>query len=106
MGAIATVKIDLNKLDKARIYEGKNGAKWYEFSLMVNDKTSQYGDNIQATDTQSKEEREAKASKNFLGGGKVVWVGKEGISVAERTDGNNTSSKASNSNQSASDLPF
>ena len=85
MAAIAQIKIDLSKLDKSKIYEAKSGAKYYEFTISINDKTSQYGENISASDSQSKEERDSKADRKFIGGGKVIWVSEDGISVAEKT---------------------
>ena len=84
MAAICTIKLDLKKIDKSKIYEGKNGS-YYEFTISINDKTSQYGENISASDSQSKEERDSKADRKFIGGGKVIWVSEDGISVAEKT---------------------
>lgn len=84
MAAICNVKLDLSKIDKSKIYKGKNGS-YYEFTISINDKTSQYGENISASESQTKEERDAKVNKTFIGGGKVIWVSEDGISVAEKT---------------------
>lgn len=85
MAAICTIKIDLSKIDKSKIFHAKSGALYYEFTASINDKTSQYGENISASDSQSKEERDSKADRKFIGGGKVIWVSEDGISVAEKT---------------------
>ena len=37
-------------------------------------------------DSQTKEEREAKVAKTYLGNGKVVWMSPDGVTVAERDD--------------------
>jgi hypothetical protein len=37
-------------------------------------------------DSQTKEEREAKVAKTYLGNGKVVWMSDQGVTVAERDD--------------------
>ena len=37
MAAIATISIDLNKLDKSKIVHGKNGAQYYNLNISVND---------------------------------------------------------------------
>lgn len=84
MAAICSVKLDLSKIDKSKIYKGKNGS-YYEFTISINDKTSQYGENISASESQTKEERDSKADRKFIGGGKVIWVSEDGISVAEKT---------------------
>ena len=82
MGALINVSVNLDKLDKTRIIKGKNG-NYYNFTVSVNDQTSQYGDNASLFNTQSKEEREAKAEKVYVGNGKVVWTDGN-IATAER----------------------
>jgi hypothetical protein len=104
MSAICNVKIDLNKIDKSKIFEAKSGAKYYEFTVALNDKTSQYGENISVSESQTKEERDAKAPKTFIGGGKVLWVSNEGVTVAEKTQSQATNSQAPSNNKP--DLPF
>jgi hypothetical protein len=100
MAAICTVKIDLSKIDKSKIYKTEKGSSYYEFTLSINDKTSEYGDNISATESQTKEQRDNKEKKSFIGGGKVIWVG-DGISVAEKR-GSLTTASAPNDDS----LPF
>lgn len=69
MAAILKVKIDLNKIDKSKIYEGAKG-KYYEMDIMINDKVDNYGQNVSVCNpTKSKDEQ-----KVYLGNGKVVWV--------------------------------
>ena len=41
MAQIISVSIDLNKLDKNRIIPGKNGAKYYNITINVNDEKDQ-----------------------------------------------------------------
>jgi len=84
MGALINVSVNLDKLDNTKIIKGKNG-NYYNFTVSVNDETSQYGDNASIFNTQTKEERESKASKTYVGNGKVVWTDGN-ISVAERKD--------------------
>jgi len=84
MGALINVSVNLDKLDKSKVIKGKNG-NYYNLSISVNDQTSQYGDNVSLFNSQTKEEREAKASKSYIGNGKVVWTDGN-IVVAERQD--------------------
>lgn len=100
MATIATISIDLNKLDKSKIIEGKNGAKYYNFNIALNDQTDQYGNNVQVSEPQTKEQRDAKEKKTFYGNGKVFW-----------TDGKSTIAEKKNNPSSAApvdmnDLPF
>lgn len=68
MGAIIKVKIDLNKIDKSKIFEGKKG-KYYELDVMVGN-VDKYGNNVSVCNpTASKDEE-----KVYLGQGKVVWT--------------------------------
>ena len=71
MSAIINASIDLSKIDSSRIFE-KDGRKWLSLSISVNDETN-YSNNVGISIAQSKEEREAKQPKTYLGNGKVVW---------------------------------
>lgn len=74
MGRIIGASIDLSKIDKSRIKEGKNGTgKYYDITIMVNDTPDDYGKDVKILQGQSKEEREAKATKIYIGNGKTVY---------------------------------
>lgn len=73
MGALINVSINLDKLDKSKIIKGKKG-NYYQVTLSVQDETSQFGDNVSLYDSQSKEEREAKKNRNYVGNGSVIWT--------------------------------
>ena len=75
MSLIIGISIDLTKIDKSRIVVGKNGAKYYNMTVMVNDEPDKYGKDVAVKDGQSKEERERKDKEVFLGNGKVLWSG-------------------------------
>lgn len=70
---IINVSIDLNRIDKSKIKNHTNGAKYYAMTLLINDEPDQYGNDVAVIDTQSKEEREAKEKRNYLGNGKTVY---------------------------------
>ena len=93
MSAIINASIDLSKVDSSRIFE-KDGRKWLSLSISVNDETN-YGNNVGIALSQTKEEREAKQPKTYLGNGKVVW--NNGIIVNATKDAPVDTSK---------DLPF
>lgn len=50
MSALINISIDLNKIDKSKIVEGKNGAKYYNITLYVNDESNEWGSNVSAYD--------------------------------------------------------
>jgi len=85
MSAIISGSIDIAKLPKEKFVKGKNGSVWYNFTIAVQDET-RFGNNVAFMDSQTKEEREAKVAKNYLGNGKVVWMSDQGVTLAERDE--------------------
>jgi len=70
MGKIINIKVDVTKLDKSKFYKGEKGT-YANLTVAENmDGESQYGDTHYVFESQSKEEREAKTPKNFVGNGK------------------------------------
>ena len=74
MSALINLSLRVDKLPKEKFVQGKDGAVYYNFTIGVNDDSNQYGQNVSATDSQTKEEREAKKPKSYLGNGTVVWT--------------------------------
>ena len=73
MAGIIKASINLNAIDKSKIIEGKKG-KYLPITITVNDEPDQFGNQGPVTMDQSKEEREAKTPKTYLGNVKVVWT--------------------------------
>jgi hypothetical protein len=76
MGQLLAISIDVTKLDKSRFVAGKKGT-YANLTISVNDQDDAYGNNVSIWEGQTQEEREAKADRNFLGNGKVVWKGED-----------------------------
>ena len=97
MSSIINLSIRVDKLPKEKFVMGKDGAVYYNCTLNINDEANQWGQNVSLTDSQTKEERDAKKAKNYLGNGNVVW-----------TDGNIKVVKKETATQQAVevDLPF
>lgn len=93
---ILTGSIDLTKIDKSRIIEGKTGAKYYNILIIINDEKDKYDNDASISEGQTKEEREAKIKKKFIGNAKIVYE-KDATSPVNRKQ------KAINNND---DLPF
>ena len=92
MASIISASINLSKIDKTKIIKGKNG-QYYNVSIIVNDEANEYGQDVAIVQEQTKEEREAKAKKVYLGNGKTVWS-------------SNAQPSASNKSAGSNDLPF
>lgn len=69
------VTIDLNKIDEARAYIGKNGAKYYTMVLWANPAPDQFGNDFSVKPDISKEERQNKVRLPYIGNAKIM--GKE-----------------------------
>ena len=66
MASIIKASIDLNKIPKDKIYIGKKG-KYLPITITINDENDQFGNQGPVVVEQSKEEREAKSPKTYLG---------------------------------------
>lgn len=73
MAEIINASIDISKFTGNEIIAGKNGAKYINFSIIVNDTANDWGKNVSVSKVQTKEERQAKARKVFVGQGVSVW---------------------------------
>lgn len=74
MARLISASIDLAKINKALIVD-KNGAKYYNITISVNDEADDRGNDTAIWTNQSKEERDSKAKKSYIGNGKTVWTG-------------------------------
>jgi hypothetical protein len=74
MSALLNVSLRVDSLPKEKFVMGKDGKVFYNFTLAINDEANQFGQNVSAYDSQTKEERDAKKQKSYLGNGNVVWT--------------------------------
>lgn len=74
MAKLISMSIDVSKIDKSKLIKGEKG-QYLNLTISLNDQKDNYGNDCSAWQSQSKEERDAKAQRNFLGNGKVVWSG-------------------------------
>ena len=104
MASIIATSIDLNKIPKDKIIVGKKG-KYLPITITLNDDVDQFGNNGPVVVQQSKEEREAKTEKVYLGNVKVVWTNGENVAAAPR-DGGPASAQPAAAAAPVDDLPF
>lgn len=71
MSQTLNVRVNLSKILKDKVYQGKTG-KFIDLNIYVNDEPSQYGDNVSIALAQTKEEREAKTPRQYIGNGKTL----------------------------------
>lgn len=85
MASIIKTSINLEAIPKDKIIQGKKG-KYLPITLTLNDEVDNYGNQGPVVVEQSKEEREAKAPKVYLGNVKVVWSNGQNVEPAQRED--------------------
>jgi hypothetical protein len=73
MSALVNFSLRVDKLPKQNFIKGKNGAVYVNLTASINNDTNQYGQNVSFFVSQSKEERENKKDKLYIGNGQVVW---------------------------------
>ena len=83
MASIIKASIDLNKIPKEKIFVGKKG-KYLPITITINDELDQFGNQGPVVVEQTKEEREAKVAKTYLGNVKVVWSNGNNVEPAPR----------------------
>lgn len=89
---IINFSIDLSKIDKSKIKKTDKGQQFYQLTGLVEDTPDKYGNNFKIIEPQTKEDREVKKQKVYVGNGKVVF------STMNKSIETNT--------EQASDLPF
>jgi hypothetical protein len=73
MATILNASLNITKFDMSKLIDGKTG-QFLNVTIVINDEVDKYGNNASIFQSQSKEEREAKTPKNYLGNGKVIWT--------------------------------
>jgi hypothetical protein len=94
-------KETLETLLKTVTAKGENGVS---ITISTSDETNNYGQNVTSFVSQTKEQREAKANKYYVGNGKVFWTDGK-ITVAKKKD-DVTAPVQAPAQESFNDLPF
>jgi hypothetical protein len=100
-----SLKIDVTKIDKARLFEGKKG-KYLDATVFIDLAfADEYGNNGMITQDVSKEEKERGDRGPILGNAKVFWQG-EGKQQQPRPVAPSVSGPAGGFDDDPEDLPF
>ena len=102
MASIIKASINLNEIPKDKIIIGKKG-KYLPVTITLNDEVDQFGNQGPIVVAQTKEEREAKQAKTYLGNVQVVWTNGDNVAAAPRQD---QPAQAAPAPAPADDLPF
>lgn len=75
MSTLINASIDISKISPTKIIE-INGKKFLNITINLKDEKNQFDQDVSIWETASKEEREAKAARNYIGNGKTVFIGR------------------------------
>ena len=97
---------ELKKIDPKKIIAGKKD-KYIPVTISVDDK-SRFGKNVSITIQQTKEERDSKAERHYLGNGSVIWTDGSIVKGEKEDDqnGNQGFNPPPKQDDLGDDLPF
>ena len=101
------MSINVSKIDKARLFEGKQGKYLDVITFIDIDEVGQYGDNGMVVEGITKEEKDAGGQGTILGNSKVFWRD-DGKPVAGKEQGGQQApaQQAPNGFEDSTDVPF
>ena len=102
MASIIKTSINLNEIPKDKIITGKKG-KYLPIAITLNNEPDQFGNQGPIIVEQTKDERDAKAQKTYLGNVKVVWTDGNNVDAAPRE---NVPAQKPQAQVEDTDLPF
>ena len=85
MASIIKASINLSEIPADKIITGKKG-KYLPVTITINDELDQFGNQGPIVVAQTKEKREAKQKKTYLGNVQVVWTNGDNVVAAPRQD--------------------
>ena len=105
MGALINLKLDLKKIPTSKVFKGAKG-NYVNLTLSIDDEVKvfengEYRDvqNVGAFISQSKDERENKVNRTYVGNGAVLYVGETGVKTANELDNGSSKTQAPKSKQ-------
>jgi len=101
MGQIINCSIDFNSINQDKLVVHSNGCKYFNFTVSARQEPDKYGNTHYIVEAQTKEERLAKAPKNYL-----KSSGKEFVYGGAGNSGNAQPQAANTFDNDDDDLPF
>ena len=112
MSSLSNIYVKIETLETLLATLKAKGEKGISIDFSINDESNQYGQNISAYVSQTKEQREAKTARFYVGNGKCFWTdGKINVAKKEEVHTAEVISEpfqtaTNTSNVNLDDLPF
>ena len=81
MSKLLSISLDVTKINKSELVAGAKGT-YLNLTVSINDEQDKFGNTVSAWQSQTKEQREAKENRNFLGNGKILFDSDDQKAVA------------------------
>ena len=105
MAQLFSASIDVKKITKSKLVAGQKGT-YANVTISINDEADAYGNLASIYESQTQEEREAKAPKVYLGNAKLVWSSDGGSTAKQNTPKAPTAPAQEAKVEEGEDLPF
>lgn len=104
MASIIKASLNLSEIPKDKVIVGKKG-KYLPITITLNDEVDQFGNQGPIVVAQTKEERDSKTAKTYLGNVQVVWTNGDNVAAAPKQDQSEQPTQAQPA-MAEPDLPF
>ena len=105
MAVLSDIYIKTEVLETLLNTVKKKGEKGISITVSIQDESNQWGQNASAFVSQTKEQREQKKDRFYVGNGKVFWTDGK-VVKAEKKEGGGSPSPAGNYQSDEDSLPF
>lgn len=99
------ISLDVTKIPKDKLVKGKKGT-YLSLTGFIDDELNDYDQNISVWLEQSKEERDDKANKVYLGNGKLFWSDDKELLPTAKTEAVGEAKQPKPQQEDDDDLPF
>ena len=72
MSKLIKLKIDVTKIDKSKLFKGEKGT-YLDLDVWINEDEAEDWKKVSVNQQQTKEERDSKAKKNYIGNGELKF---------------------------------
>ena len=81
------LSINLSKIDKDKIFKSeKTGNQYLSLTGFISEEPDQFGNQVSVHERQSKEEREAEVTRNYLGNGAIFYSTSDDFEVPSKEE--------------------
>jgi hypothetical protein len=105
MSSLSNVYVKLETLETLLAVVKKKGEKGISIDISISETTNEWGQNLTAYVSQTKEQRDEKKPRFYVGNGKCFWTDGK-IEIAKKKEAPEAKPATTTSEEEPDDLPF